>query len=386
MSRYEVQRPRRARVALPEAAAAALVALAALALVWQAFMRVGVTVDGARRTVTVGMAVADLLASGLSEARPGDLVALDGTVLLPGGGGRPLAEVDGAPAPPGHRLRGGERVRLIDGADVTERVISAERPIPIPVSVTGTGPLVRLASTGAVGVEAVRLGELSGQVVASETLQPAVPMTVVRVTPPPTGGKLVALTFDDGPWPESTERILDILAKEKVPATFFVVGKRVAKQPGLVRRMVREGHLVANHTEDHRVLTLADRNTVRRQIRQGANSIKAVTGKWPRWFRPPGGYLDPVVLDEARKANERLVLWSVDPQDWRRPRWKKLAAQVIEETEPGGVVLLHDGGGDRTATVKALLRIVPRLKRKGYRFVTLDELEAAERRAAAGEG
>ena len=359
--------------------AALLVALALATLGFQAFLHVHVTVDGESVRVPTGSTVADLLASGDVDVRAGDLVALDGKIARKGGGEAASAWIGGSRAASDTVLSGGERIETRAGRDCTETIVRAERVIPIPVTITGTGSIIRMATTGSPGAVVLRAGEISGQVVATEAILPPTPMTLVRTTPKPAGGaKLVALTFDDGPWPKYTEQILRILRERNVKATFFAVGGRLSKQPDTAKKIVAEGHVLANHTLSHQKLDGATTKVVRRQIRQGGDRIKKVAMKRPAWFRPPGGHIDSTVIAEARKANQQIVLWSVDPQDWRRPGWKKIAARVVNATRPGDVILLHDGGGDRGQTVQALPRIIRQLEAKGYTFVTLDELAAAD--------
>lgn len=378
--RRSVRRPAAHRVSRLPALATALVACAAVTLAFQASMRVGITVDERALEVHAGATVDDLIRARMTAGRPGDLLAVDRrTVLREGAGSRPTVRIDGKPARLDARLSGGESVSTTSGADIVEPTVSQRQTIPIPVGITGSGPLVRLASTGSAGLAVLEVGAVSGKVLSTETVQPPVPMSIVRSHPVVSNRKVVALTFDDGPWPRTTNAILDVLREKKVRATFFMLGNCVNERPGIARRVVREGHVVGNHTLNHRGLDSGRKMTVRNQVRKGAATIERATGVKPRWFRPPGGHLDSLVIAETRRANERIVMWSVDPQDWRRPGWKKIASRVTRTVKPGDVILLHDGGGDRRQTVKAVERIITFLQRRGYRFVTLDELAEEKR-------
>jgi len=185
---------------------------------------------------------------------------------------------------------------------------------------------------------------------------------------------VLALTFDDGPCPPHTSRILDVLAREKVQATFFCLGREVRRHPELVRRMVREGHLVGTHTENHCNLLFSTPGRSRREILEGCRSLALVMGQEPGWFRPPYGMRPPWTLKQARNLGMTTALWSNCPRDWQRPGAEVLARRVVDRARPGDVVLLHDGGGDRSQTVRALEILIPELRRKGLGFVRLDAL------------
>jgi len=192
------------------------------------------------------------------------------------------------------------------------------------------------------------------------------------------GKKVVALTFDDGPWPEHTAEILDILKEEEVPATFFMLGLRVKKEPEVARRIVAEGHDVGNHTYRHVDLTDVKPEIQRREIRGTNNVIRATTGVQPEWFRPPMGQVDSSAYREIKAAGLRPALWTVDPQDWRKNASAgAIAREVVSATKPGSVILLHDGGGNRSQTTKALPWIIHELHKRGYEFVLLGDLPSA---------
>ncbi|MDO5295679.1 MAG: polysaccharide deacetylase family protein [bacterium] len=183
----------------------------------------------------------------------------------------------------------------------------------------------------------------------------------------------IALTFDDGP-SEYTAPLLDVLAEEGVKATFFCVGKNVLQHPDLVRRAHDEGHLVATHSYSHRNLLGCLPAASRREINAGAQALDKVLGYRPQWFRPPYGMRYPWTLLQARQAGLSTVLWSNCPRDWLKPGAKVIARRVISDLQPGDIVLLHDGGGDRSQTVVAVRFIIRYLSSQGYKFVRVDEL------------
>ncbi|WP_143448066.1 polysaccharide deacetylase family protein, partial [Kineosporia sp. R_H_3] len=200
--------------------------------------------------------------------------------------------------------------------------------------------------------------------------------------------RTVALTFDDGP-DAQTGAVLDVLAREEVPATFFVVGEHAVAQPDLVHRAVREGHLVGNHTWDHSyprdVRGGWTRSYLDRSLGRTSDAVTEASGAPVCWFRPPGGFLPSTVVPAARDLRMSTALWSVDSLDWKvQSRPARTAAEhrhqvdavVAGATAAAGqrhpVVLLHDGGGDRRVTVDALPRIVDWYRAHGYAFVRVD--------------
>lgn len=185
--------------------------------------------------------------------------------------------------------------------------------------------------------------------------------------------KVIALTFDDGPWPRSTLQILDILKKNNIKATFFMVGEPLAEYPQIGQKVVADGHAIGNHTWHHWYgkMTLA---TVTREIDDTAALIYKLTGVKTAMFRPPGGVLNNGLVDYAKKHNYFVAMWSSDSTDYRRPSVPALIHNVLKDVQPGGMVLLHDGGGDRSRTVQALPKIIAELQKRGYKFVTVPEL------------
>jgi peptidoglycan-N-acetylglucosamine deacetylase len=177
-----------------------------------------------------------------------------------------------------------------------------------------------------------------------------------------TGSASVALTFDDGPWPQ-TVPILDLLAQYHVKATFCLIGRQVAEYAAIVRRIVAEGHTLCDHTWAHD-LRLGTRtpDQIRGDMQRTLDAIHAaVPGARVPYFRCPGGNWNPEVVSAAASLGMISVHWNVDPQDWRRPGVGPIIGTVTARTRPGSIVLLHDGGGDRSETVVALRTILPNL-------------------------
>lgn len=356
---------------------AALLLAAALVGVGMGFAPdINVTVDGVRFTVPSGTNVAELAEKGQLRAKPGALLAVDGSVIQPAGGQPATVSRNGVLVGSDQRLFDGDVVVGTDGTDTVEPTDATKEPIQFETRIEGTGPVMRLAQPGSVGVREVQTGRVSGKVSDGKVLLPASDMVIRRTSPRPSE-KLIALTFDDGPWPGQTNKILDILKHEGVHATFFMQGGRVKKSPGLAKRVADEGHLIGNHTLSHKLLTKEKPKEVRRQIVGGAKVIRSASGVQPVWFRPPYGAINSDVWKQTRKLRLKVALWDVDTRDWSRPGTKKIIRTAEKNAKSGSIILMHDGGVDRRQTIAALPKIIRDLKAKGYVFVTLEELDSA---------
>lgn len=189
--------------------------------------------------------------------------------------------------------------------------------------------------------------------------------------------KIIALTFDDGPWPKYTEQVLDILKKNDVKGTFFVIGRNMKSFPDIGKRIVAEGHTIANHTWHHWYHRLNPK-TAANEIDSTEEIIYQTTGVRTNLFRPPGGVLGNGPAAYARSKKYSVIMWSADSHDYKRPPVARLLGSVMRNSKPGGIVLMHDGGGVRDMTVKALPEMIGRFKKQGYRFVTIPEMLAID--------
>ena len=223
------------------------------------------------------------------------------------------------------------------------------------------------------------------------------------LTQGPDGERLVALTYDDGPNPPYTDRILDVLEREQVRATFFVVGRAVAVYPNVLRREMRDGDAIGNHTWDHSHLIVMSHAQIARSLQRTSTAIYQASGQRTKLMRPPFGARDWSVMQTAQHLGYTVVMWSVPlPRDWEYPSAQTIARRVTVRVKDGSIIVLHDGNRgllcatrhlspqvcNRTADIEATRLIVEDLKRRGYRFVTIPELIAmhkvAKHRSAHG--
>ncbi|MGY3034161.1 chitooligosaccharide deacetylase [Bradyrhizobium sp. USDA 4354] len=200
------------------------------------------------------------------------------------------------------------------------------------------------------------------------------------------GSRPVYLTFDDGPNPFCTPEVLDVLAQHRVPATFFVIGTYAADQPELIRRMIAEGHEVANHTMTHPDLSRCGPAEVHDEVLTASEAIRlACPQASPRHMRAPYGIWTQEVLAMSARAGLTAVHWSVDPRDWSRPGVDRIVDSVLASVRPGAIVLLHDGYPPdeerlcadatlRDQTTMALSYLIPALQRRGFVIRPLPQL------------
>jgi peptidoglycan/xylan/chitin deacetylase (PgdA/CDA1 family) len=193
----------------------------------------------------------------------------------------------------------------------------------------------------------------------------------------PHARKQIALTFDDGP-SAYTSSVLRALDRLGVKATFFVLGDRIAGRQGMLRRILHEGHELANHSWNHAVLA-AGGSRAYNQIQHTNAMIRSATGFTPCLFRAPYGAVGSSLVTQARRAGLATIEWDVDPHDWATPGAGTIFARVVGSARSGSIVLMHDGGGPRGQTVQAVAAIIKRLRARGYDLVTVSQLLGFEK-------
>jgi len=179
--------------------------------------------------------------------------------------------------------------------------------------------------------------------------------------------KVVCLTFDDGPSPKTTPMVLEILKKYNVPATFFVLGQCAKRHPKLLKTIVDHGHTLANHSYSHKVMPSLSAQKQDEELEDTSTLLTAVSGT-PLWFRPPYGSYTPALKARVESKGMKVVLWSIDPLDWKKPSSAVLKKRVSDHLHPGAIILLHD---IHLSMVKGLEGVIQAILEKGYRIVPL---------------
>ena len=318
-----------------------------------------VIVDGVAVVATAGLTVAEALHRARVHPQNGRLVSVGTHRTLRQDLAPATYLIDGVPARPDTRLTPGARLTMIAAPAKVEA--TALRQGQTPADPSGVGLYVG----GSPGRTESLVGALSGEVVWT------------RVVRAPLLGRLrhpgsVSLTFDDGPDPAFTPAILQILAVNHIHAVFCLIGSQAQRHPGLVRRLLAAGHVLCDHTQDHdEGLARRGARRIHSDIAQGAASIlRSSHGTHPRFFRAPGGNWSARMEAEVRAQHMTPLRWTVDPRDWALPGVEQITDVVLSQLRPGGVVLLHDGGGNRSQTVEALPRLIETLTGAGYYFAT----------------
>ncbi len=191
----------------------------------------------------------------------------------------------------------------------------------------------------------------------------------------------LALTYDDGPNDPHTLRLLDILAKHSVHATFFLIGRYVQQRPEIVREIAQAGHTVGNHTFTHPLLTFKSETEINRELSECRAVLQDAVGEASNLFRPPFGGRRPAVLRVARSLGLEPIMWNVTGYDWNAPPASVIESKVANHIRGGDVILLHDGGhkqmgADRSQTVIATDRLIASYKLEKYEFVTISQMMA----------
>lgn len=186
--------------------------------------------------------------------------------------------------------------------------------------------------------------------------------------------KIVAFTFDDGPDPLYTKQIVQQLTIHHAHATFFVIGRKVAQYPNIIKYEVEKGNEVGNHSFSHD-LHWSSPNAFQ-EIKLTQEQVYRATGIYPKYFRPPMGIINPLIRQAAKQAHLRIVLWAwdQDTRDWNGRIASAITQHVLDHIHPGDIILFHDGASKQTNTVQALKVLLPALERKQYKVVTISEL------------
>lgn len=324
-------------------------------------MRIRVRHAGETSVVSVppGSTVADVLRQARFAGDVGHERSIVEHRVLQPNGNPARAIVSGAPARPTLVLTRADVVTVLDGKDTVEPTVTKQVPLA-PGGLPNALQYVQYA--GKPGVALATVGKVSGEVLRTKVLTPAVPAH--RAT-----GLVAALTFDDGPDGRYTPAILAILQAKHVRAAFCEIGKQAQANPALTKAVVAGGNVLCNHTQDHvEGLDTAPVARVRQEIGGGQRSLVGIVKRSVPFYRPPGGSLGPVVYQVAAERHEPILYWSIDTRDWDRPPAPQIVQSVLAGLRPGAIILLHDGGGNRANTVAALPQIIDAVRAAGYTF------------------
>ena len=184
----------------------------------------------------------------------------------------------------------------------------------------------------------------------------------------------IALTFDDGPHSEKTDKILDVLKENNVKATFFVVGENATGNEDIIERIIDDGHEIGNHTFGHKYLFKVDRSVMEREIDLCDDEIFNHSEYNATLFRPPGGIYNDLLTAVCNERGYSMVLWSIDTRDWAGTSAEDIESEILKNVEDGAIILMHDYVSGDSYTDVALASVIPKLKELGYSFVTVSEL------------
>ena len=350
---------------------------------WMGSKPVEVTLNGDQVTISgAERSVGGLLDNNVVSVTPGNYVAVDGSTIRQGEGTRCTAKVNGNDTDDmGMHLNGGDKIEISNGTDITEPYTDSEpQTLPHKTELKGVGAVHLYSNNAQDGEQVTRTGKESGITATVPTKEP-VDNIVQYYNVNSNGDKVIALTFDDGPWDKQTDEILDILEQNDAKATFFTVGQCISGHEKELQRAASMGCEIGTHTWDHAEgsgegVSLIKMSTDERkqEVQKGLEAIKNATGQEASTiFRCPGGNFDTSVATDLEGIVTAEIGWNVDTTDWKKPG-ADVIAQRIQSAGPGNIILMHDGGGDRSQTIEGLRQALPKLKEQGYSFITVQEL------------
>lgn len=184
----------------------------------------------------------------------------------------------------------------------------------------------------------------------------------------------IAITFDDGPHPVNTKKILDVLDKYNVKSTFFVIGVNAKNYPSSLREIVERGHEIGNHTYSHSVLKSMSEDRIKKEITDTEDTLNGICNLTPELLRPPCGLYDGSLINVAKKLDYKIVLWTIDTNDWAHNSVDNIVKEILKSVKSGDIILFHDYITGKNNTPEALEIIIPRLQKMGFNIVTVSEL------------
>ncbi|MDO4797010.1 MAG: polysaccharide deacetylase family protein [Coriobacteriales bacterium] len=340
---------------------------------------VAVTINGKSAEVPVGSTLKEVMDNQGIVVNPGDYVTVSGNLIIAHNGYAFSAQLNGKDLSQdeidAYHVQGSESITFSDGKDRLEDCDIVTETIEPYLRMEGNGYDIQYVSQWAQeGTLEHREGRISGEKADVVTKEAQDCIVTCRRIELDEDHPYVALTFDDGPADPYTEQYLDILAEHGARATFFCLGDSVEQYPELAQRVVGAGHQLANHTMAHNQLTSVPDATVRDEIERSAAVIEGACGVATTHLRPPYGDFTERSWLASGGTITAAVRWSGDSQDWRLPGADAIVENLLAGVRPGSILLMHDGGGDRSQDVEALPKVIERLQEDGYELVTVSEL------------
>ena len=345
---------------------------------------VNLTVDGKLQKIQIGSTLDEVFSQAKPDTTPGNYVSVTGEVIIEGKGYPYTATLDGKSLSrkkiESFRVKGGETLEFGDGNDRTEEYDVDYREVQPKLVFEGSwGSVSFVKQWGKVGKQEIRHGKESGQTADGDWVEELKDCVIRTKNIEPEGGqKLVALTFDDGPADNYTQSYLDILASKGAKGTFFNLAENVEYYPRIAERVVDAGHQICSHTNRHLDLTTLGQDEFLDEVSSARTIIKDATGVDTTIIRPPYGSFNRQNWLMSQGTVCASVIWNQDSLDWSLPGVDTIVQNSLADMTTGSIILMHDGGGDRSQDVEALPTLIDELQSRGYRLVTLRELLASD--------
>ncbi len=359
-----------------------VVVIAASAIFAWSNRSVDIKINGSNASVKVGSTLEEIISSKRLAVTAGDLISVGGNVIRQGQGYAYSATVNGEEISPDkagdYRAASGDDLSISDGADKCEdyEVTTVEEQPKLEMGGDAWGNITYISQWPKVGKREVRTGKVSGETADGDVIQETqnCVVTVHQISPDDKSRKLIALTFDDGPADPYTEKYISILNQYGIHATFFNLGENIKEYPELCKKIVESGNELMSHTQQHQQLTALDAASLQSEFSTAFEQINATAGIQTTSFRPPYGDFKETTWLKSGGLASLSVLWNLDSEDWRRAGADSIVSKSTTGAFSGAIILMHDGGGDRSQDVEALPRIIETLQSEGYEFVTVGEL------------
>lgn len=332
---------------------------------------VEVFINGRKVKLAANTSLSEILAQQRFNCSAGDLVDVEGKVIAKGGGKKAQVLVNGQPAKPAKVIEGNDSIYYKPGSPIVEGLSQDYDICQTPVKTSGLRSQSSPPDKDRSYMRVVTKGALSGKVIGEAKVDP--PLIFGKKTQH-IKANAIALCFDDGPDPHYTPQIIDILKEKRAPATFFVIGRFAEKYPDLLKLEAKNGFEIGNHTYNHKKISKISLLEVEQELMRTDTVITNITGRKPVWFRPPQLLYTEASAGVIQSHGYNIVLGSIDPSDYLKPPPESIINIAIEQARTGSIVVMHDGGGDRSNTVAALPALIDRLRAAGYEFVSIEGL------------